>query len=91
MLQLANLGPAVKRKKTRTKGGAVVRTLAITRYHCSDTIWIEGSVLASDFYLCQCNFFVSITRTVNDLINAKGRLIDGRRLKERGVYSRNLF
>lgn len=30
MLQLANLGPAVKRKKTRTKGGAVVRTLAIT-------------------------------------------------------------
>ena len=89
MLQLANLGPAVKRKKTRTKGGAVVRTLAITA--CSDTIWIEGSVLASDFYLCQCNFFVSITRTVNDLINAKGRLIDGRHLKERGVYSRNLF
>ena len=88
MLQLANLGPAVKRKKTRTKGGASGEN---TRHHCSDTIWIEGSVLASDFYLCQCNFFVSITRTVNDLINAKGRLIDGRRLKERGVYSRNLF
>ena len=30
MLQLANLGPAVKRKKTGNKGGAVVRTLAIT-------------------------------------------------------------
>ena len=89
MLQLANLGPAVKRKKTRTKGGAC--SGENTRYHCSDTIWIEGSVLASDFYLCQCNFFVSITRTVNDLINAKGRLIDGRRLKEEGVYSRNLF
>ena len=42
--------------------------------------------------LCQHNF----GHTVNDLINARsgskrGRLIDGRRLKERGVYSRNLF
>ena len=30
MLQLANLGPAAKRKKTGNKGGAMVRTLAIT-------------------------------------------------------------
>ena len=36
------------------------------------TIIDHCSVLARDFYSCQCNFFVSITRTVNDLINTRG-------------------
>ena len=67
---------------------------------CFDQSSMEGIIKAlekddTEWALKQIE--VTLIHTVNDLINARGVYlilgvqIDGRRLKERGVYSRNSF